>query len=118
MGTAQPSTGTKRTRNIESSSDEEVSKEGTAIPIEEVLASLHLKRPTLNYPQYKTVLKKAGVIYASTALDLDPAFYEGKEIGMPRGAVGDFLRAVKRAMSDRKSRNLKRGRTEDSLRES
>lgn len=83
-----------------------------AIPIEEVLASLHLKRPALNYPQYKTALKQAGIFYSSAVLDFDQAFYEGREIGMPRGAVGDFLRAVKGAVQKEKNRYPKRRRAQ------
>lgn len=53
------------------------------------------------------MLEKAGILYTSAALDFDPAFYAGEEVGMPRGAVGDFLRAVKG-----ESRSPKRGRVE------
>lgn len=108
---SHPTSSTKRKRETDDpSSDEDSSDDEAVILISDVLNALHAKRPALNYPQYEAALTKAGIAYASAALDFQKAFYES-EVGMPKGAVGDFMRAVKKTVKREKKRG-KRVRVE------
>ncbi|KAG6908316.1 hypothetical protein DXG01_005292 [Tephrocybe rancida] len=68
------------------------------IAISELLESLHSVRPALNYPQYERALLKAGIAYTNAVLEFDKSFFASEKIGMPLGAIGDFLRAARSAM--------------------
>jgi hypothetical protein len=47
--------------------------------------------PLLNYPQYEAALVSNGIIYVNSIAHVAPEFFVDI-IGMPRGAVGDFLK--------------------------
>ncbi|KAF8055894.1 hypothetical protein FPV67DRAFT_1567097 [Lyophyllum atratum] len=101
-----PRHGTKRSRKDEASSSESegFSDDENPIPITDILQSLHRKRPALNYPQYEAALTKAGIAYASAVPDFEKVFFE-RDVGMPKGAVGDFIRATKSAVMKGRKRS-------------
>lgn len=64
--------------------------------------------PALNYPQYRDALQKEGIAYTNAVGEFERDFYV-KDIGMAKGAVGEFVRAAK--VSLRKGK--KRARVDD-----
>jgi hypothetical protein len=86
--------------------------------IPELLYSLHVTYPRLNYLQYGKILKQRGIRYAINASGLDEDFFVNR-IGMTEYAAGIFLeRARKQCLKERrekatrKMRSKKRARLE------
>lgn len=100
--------GSKRSHNSIYSSDSESESDSEPIPIASVLDKLDGKRSALNFHQYKAALERDGIAYACSVGDFDRDFYV-KKIGMAEGAVGPFLRGVKK-MLDASKRAAKRAK--------
>ena len=93
----QVASGSKRSHNSIDSSDSESESDVEPIPIASVLDKLDGKRSALKFHQYKAALERDGIAYACSVGDFDREFYV-KRIGMAEGAVGPFLRGVKRML--------------------
>ena len=99
LAPSQHTTPTKHCHQMDpESSDSEGFSDDEAISIKDVLNILHKSRPAINYPQYEPALLKAGIAYATAVQDFPTSFFTGSTVGMPEGAVGDFLRGVKSAI--------------------
>ncbi|KAJ7456408.1 hypothetical protein B0H11DRAFT_1739317 [Mycena galericulata] len=102
---------TSRKRGHEESSDDDSDDSDDALTIVEVLQELHKKYPALNYLQYSPALEAKGIIYASSALGFDHAYYKDN-VGMADGAIGAFVkRAGKMVRAVKKRNGKKRART-------
>ncbi|KAJ6607194.1 hypothetical protein B0H10DRAFT_1956454 [Mycena sp. CBHHK59/15] len=97
---------TSRKRGHEESSDDD-SDDGDALTIVEVLQELHKKYPVLNYLQYSPALEAKGIIYASSALGFDHAYYKDN-VGMADGAIGAFVKRAGKMVRTVKKRNAKK----------
>jgi len=53
--------------------------------------------PLLNYPQYESALVANGVVYVNSVSNILQEFF-ANVIGMPQGAVGEFLNQAQRLM--------------------
>lgn len=102
--------GERRKRGREELSDESDSDDEDAIPITGVLQELHGRMPDLDFRKYKAALKRQGIAYARSVLDFDKDYLKEK-IGMPDGAVGEFLRGVKKIVKG-KGKQAKRARVQ------
>jgi len=60
-------------------------------PVSQVLQELHNIMPLLNYPQYEAALTAKGIVYVNNVVGIAHEFFVNT-IGMPEGAVGDFLK--------------------------
>ncbi|KAG6906679.1 hypothetical protein DXG01_012659 [Tephrocybe rancida] len=98
---------TPKRKRHDDPSDEDDEDDSPIIAISDLLQSLHTKRPALEYPQYEGALLKAGIAYANAVLEFDKAFFTSEEVGMPKGAVGDFFRAAKSAVKKSKHERKK-----------
>lgn len=81
----------KRTIALCLESDDETDH-GEEVPqdIDEVLTSIHIRYPAMNFPQYTNALKQRGILYLSTAaVHFDGSFYAEK-VGMSDGAAHTF----------------------------
>lgn len=102
--------GEHRKRGRDELSDDSDSDEDNTIPITDVLRELHARMPDLDFPKYEVALKHQGIAYARSVLDFDKGYLK-EEIGMPAGAVGEFLRGVKKILKG-KAKEAKRARME------
>ena len=89
----------KRTRSTASISSNG-SQNGELLPLSDILADLHLKFPKLNLPQYEAALEEHGIVYGDCVADFDRNFYIS--LGMAPGAVGPFLKGVRKAVKQEK----------------
>ena len=67
-----------------------------SLPLAEVLIDLDKKYPKLNLLQYESTLEEQGIIYAESVTEFPKEYFIG--LGMSEGAVGPFLRGVKKAL--------------------
>lgn len=95
----EPLPGLKRTHSVASISSND-SQDGESLPLSIILADLHLKFPKLNLPQYEAVLEEHGIVYGDCVADFDRNFYIS--LGMAQGAVGPFLKGVRKAVNQEK----------------
>jgi hypothetical protein len=65
--------------------------------ITDILHDLHEVMPLLNYPQYESALVANGVVYVNSISNISQEFF-ADVIGMPQGAVGEFLNQAQRLM--------------------
>ncbi|KAJ6521369.1 hypothetical protein DFH09DRAFT_1331239 [Mycena vulgaris] len=86
----------------EKSSDNDSDDDEDALTIVDVLRELNKKYPTLDYLQYSFALENEGIVYASSTLAFDYAYYKDN-VGMADGAIrtlikkaGKMVRAVKK----------------------
>ena len=59
--------------------------------ISQILQELHNVMPLLDYPQYEAALTAKGIVYVNNVIGIAREFFINT-IGMPEGAVGDFLK--------------------------
>ncbi|KAJ7089961.1 hypothetical protein C8R44DRAFT_648573, partial [Mycena epipterygia] len=97
----------KRTR--EAYSDDSDSDDDSSLTIQDVLQDLNNMFPALNYPQYSEALTSKGIIYASSALDFDKTYYK-ETVGMADGAIGTFVKRVRKMVKGEKRNGRKRAR--------
>ncbi|KAF8214495.1 hypothetical protein K438DRAFT_2008803 [Mycena galopus ATCC 62051] len=98
----------KRAR--EDSSDDS-SDDDDGLTIVDVLQELDKKYPALNYLQYSPALEAKGIVYASSALGFDHAYYKN-HVGMADGAIRAFIKRAGKMVKAAKKRNgKKRART-------
>jgi hypothetical protein len=64
-------------------------------PISDVLEDLHAAMPLINYPRFEEALVNNGIAYANSVLNMDTGFFS-TIVGMPVGAVHDFMNHAKR----------------------
>jgi hypothetical protein len=76
------------------------SQDGESLPLSNILTDLHLKFPKLNLPQYEAALEEHGIVYSESIADFDRNFYV--TLGMAQGAVGPFLKGVRKAVNQQK----------------
>lgn len=112
-GSASTSSGRKHAWSDASDSSSSDDLEKNTVPILSVLEMLHKKFPDANYPQYVDAFRKQGIFYAKAVCDLDASFF-AKEVGMPRGVVGEFVRVAKQMV---KGKGRKHVRVDDSEKE-
>ena len=94
VSTTQPHHSLKR--QLSSSSESSTDDEEESLPLADVVSCLHCKYPQLNLPQYLSVLKDHGIVYAESVGGFEKGDYIG--LGMAKGAVGPFLVGVKKAL--------------------
>jgi hypothetical protein len=82
--------------NLASSEDEDAPLV-TFPSISTVLRELHTVMPLLDYPQYESSLLTKGIFYVNNAALISRDFFVDI-VGMPEGAVGDFLSHCKTLM--------------------
>ncbi|KAJ7687052.1 hypothetical protein B0H17DRAFT_1125737 [Mycena rosella] len=101
-----PTSRTKRAREVssDSSSDDD---DDDALTITDVLQELDKKYPALQYLQYSPALAAKGIVYASSALGFDHAYYKDN-VGMADGAIGAFVKRVGKMVRAAKKRNGKK----------
>jgi hypothetical protein len=109
--TTSTSGSNKRSRDNSPSEEEDLS-DVEATSITDILSNLHKKMPDLNYPQYEAALKKEGVAYANAVAEFDKKFFV-EDIGMARGAVGEFMRAAKRGVKGMGKKRARHGEKEN-----
>jgi hypothetical protein len=63
----------------------------------------HQRYPQLNLPQYLSILKEHGIIYAESVTAFPKDYYT--DLGMADGSVAPFLSGVKRALKQKKKGN-------------
>lgn len=100
--------GSKRSHDSIDDSNSELESDSEPISIASVLDKLDGKQSALKFCQYKAALEWDGIAYACSVGDFDQEFYV-KKIGMAEGAVGPFLRGVKK-MLDVSRKAAKRSR--------
>ena len=83
----------KHSPSPDSSSDD---TESESLPLVNVLADLDMKYPKLHYPQYESVLEERGLVYAEGVAEFSWEFF--RELGMAEGAIGPFLKGMKKAL--------------------
>ena len=59
--------------------------------ISQILQELHNVMPLLDYPPYEAALTAKGIVYVNNVIGIAQKFFINT-IGMPEGAVGDFLK--------------------------
>ncbi|KAJ6523070.1 hypothetical protein DFH09DRAFT_1096840 [Mycena vulgaris] len=81
-------------KHVHEETSEDDSDDGEdALMIADVLRELNNMFPALNYLQYSDVLAAQGIIYASSAMNFDKAYYK-ENVGMADGAIGQFIKQV------------------------
>ncbi|KAJ7676418.1 hypothetical protein B0H17DRAFT_1139856 [Mycena rosella] len=102
----------KKRPHADLSSDEADSDDDDTLLISDVLRELQAKFPALDYLQYANVLQAQGIVYASSALDFDHAYYKAT-VGMADGAIGMFIKKAKKMVKDtKKAKGKKRARVD------
>jgi hypothetical protein len=99
----------KRTSDVHdnhSDSDDEVDDSDIILPLKAVFTTLDKKYPDINYSKYQPTFEKHEICYATAIQDFPRDFFI-KDIGMPAGAVGDFLRNID-TMVKKEKKQLKR----------
>ena len=94
-GAGPAQNGLKRAHSFISDNDED-SDNDESLTLSEVLVELDIKYPKLNLLQYEPALEEQGIVYAESVTEFTKEYF--MELGMPEGAVGPFLRGVKRAL--------------------
>jgi hypothetical protein len=74
----------------------EDSNDDKSLPLTDVLGKLDNKYPKLKLLQYKSALEEQGIICAESVTKFPKEYFIN--LGMPEGAVGPFLRGVKKAL--------------------
>lgn len=85
-----------KSRAEESDAGPNSSDSDDGIPIGDVLKTLDKRYPANSFPQYESRLQAEGIWYLQGTHDCDREFYT-QTIGMSKGAVGLFMKEVKRA---------------------
>lgn len=97
----------KRTFALYMESDEDDEDDEPLQNIDDVLTSIHLRYPLMNFPQYLDTLKERGIMYRLTAAHFDSTFYEEK-VGMPEGAAYTFHSHVRNTHMKSERRKARR----------
>ncbi|KAJ6616838.1 hypothetical protein B0H10DRAFT_2219178 [Mycena sp. CBHHK59/15] len=100
----------KKRPHADLSSDESDSDDDDTLLISDVLCELQAKFPALDYLQYANA---QGIVYASSALDFDHAYYKAT-VGMADGAIGKFIKKAKKMVKDTKKAKGKKHARVDS----
>ncbi|KAJ7127664.1 hypothetical protein C8R44DRAFT_616163 [Mycena epipterygia] len=102
----------KKRPHADLSSDESDSDDDDTLLISDILRELQAKFPALDYLQYANALQAQGIVYASSALDFDHAYYKAT-VGMADGAIGKFIKKAKKMVKDtKKAKGKKRARVD------
>ncbi|KAF7328413.1 hypothetical protein MVEN_02557000 [Mycena venus] len=102
---------TSHKRVRDESSDDDSDDDDDTLTIIDVLRELNTRYPALNYLQYASALEAKGIVYASSALSFDYAYYKN-DVGMADGAIAAFIRRTGKMVKAAKKKNgKKRART-------
>ena len=98
----------KRSRSLTDTSDADSdSDEEEALPLSEVLLTLHPKYPKLDLLQYIPLFEKENIFYAETILQFDKDYLA--QLGIAEGAIYPLMSGVEKILR-REEKQRKRAR--------